>query len=100
LKAFLRAARPRTFDHVSQLMATALGLFMPDECMHLRQALRLSCYYMKVEHALMLPLVTILLDRKAHQPGASSAHGRGLSRTRTLSYSQYLAKNPTCDAAS
>jgi len=32
LKAFLRAARPRTFDHVCQLIATALGLFMPDEC--------------------------------------------------------------------
>jgi transposase len=32
LKAFLRAARPRTFDHVCELMATALGLFMPDEC--------------------------------------------------------------------
>ena len=32
LKAFLRAARPRTFDHVCELMAAALGLFMPDEC--------------------------------------------------------------------
>lgn len=32
LKAFLRAARPRTFDHVCDLIATALGLFMPDEC--------------------------------------------------------------------
>jgi transposase len=32
LKAFLRAARPRTFDQVCQLIATALGLFMPDEC--------------------------------------------------------------------
>ena len=32
LKALMRAARPRTFDHVCQLMATALGLFMPDEC--------------------------------------------------------------------
>jgi transposase len=32
LKAFFRAARPRTFDHVCELMATALGLFMPDEC--------------------------------------------------------------------
>jgi transposase len=32
LKAFLRAARPRTFDHVCQLIATALGLFMHDEC--------------------------------------------------------------------
>ena len=32
LKAFLRAARPRTFDHVCELMAAALGLFLPDEC--------------------------------------------------------------------
>ena len=32
LKAFLRAARPRTFDQVCALMAAALGLFMPDEC--------------------------------------------------------------------
>ena len=32
LKAFLRAARPRTFDQVCQFIATALGLFMPDEC--------------------------------------------------------------------
>jgi transposase len=32
LKAFLRAARPRTFDHVCDLIAAALGLFMPDEC--------------------------------------------------------------------
>jgi transposase len=32
LKAFLRAFRPRTFEHVCELMAAALGLFMPDEC--------------------------------------------------------------------
>jgi transposase len=32
LKAFLRAARPRTFDQVCDLMAAALGLFMPAEC--------------------------------------------------------------------
>jgi transposase len=32
LKAFFRAARPRTFDHVCELMATALALFLPDEC--------------------------------------------------------------------
>jgi len=32
LKAFFRAARPRTFDQVCDLMRTALGLFMPDEC--------------------------------------------------------------------
>ena len=32
LKAFLRAARPRTFDHVNALVATALELFSPTEC--------------------------------------------------------------------
>jgi len=32
LKAFLRAVRPRTFDQVCELIAAALGLFMPDEC--------------------------------------------------------------------
>lgn len=32
LKAFFRAARPRTFDHVGELMAAALALFMPEEC--------------------------------------------------------------------
>lgn len=32
LKAFLRAARPRTFDQVVALMAIALELFTPQEC--------------------------------------------------------------------
>jgi hypothetical protein len=32
LKTFLRAARPRTFEHVCELITAALGLFMPDEC--------------------------------------------------------------------
>lgn len=32
LKAFLRAARPRSFDQVCALIATALGLFTADEC--------------------------------------------------------------------
>jgi transposase len=32
LKAFLRAARPRSFDQVLALVATALGLFTPTEC--------------------------------------------------------------------
>ena len=32
LKAFLRAARPRSFDQVLALVATALGLFSPSEC--------------------------------------------------------------------
>ena len=32
LKAFLRAARPRTFDQVVALVAAAIGLFSPQEC--------------------------------------------------------------------
>ncbi len=32
LKAFLRAARPRTFDHVCELIATAMRLFTAPEC--------------------------------------------------------------------
>ena len=32
LKAFLRAARPRTYDQVIALVAAALMLFTPDEC--------------------------------------------------------------------
>ena len=32
LKAFLRAARPRSFDQVVDLVAIALGLFIPQEC--------------------------------------------------------------------
>jgi transposase len=32
LKAFLRAARPRNFDEVCNLIAIALELFTPDEC--------------------------------------------------------------------
>jgi transposase len=32
LKAFMRTTRPRTFEHVCVLMATALGLFTPTEC--------------------------------------------------------------------
>lgn len=32
LKAFLRAIRPRNFEHVSHLIAIALGLFTPGEC--------------------------------------------------------------------
>ena len=32
LKAFLRAARPRTFDHVNALVAVALTLFSATEC--------------------------------------------------------------------
>jgi hypothetical protein len=33
LKAFLRAARPRTFEHVCRLVAIALELFTTDECL-------------------------------------------------------------------
>lgn len=34
LKAFLRAARPRTYDQVVDLVGTALTLFTPTECRH------------------------------------------------------------------
>ena len=34
LKAFLRAARPRTFDQVCALIAQALQLFAPSECVN------------------------------------------------------------------
>jgi hypothetical protein len=32
LKAFLRSSRPRDFESVCELIATALGLFTSDEC--------------------------------------------------------------------
>jgi hypothetical protein len=34
LKAFLRAARPRSFDQVVELVAIALRLFTPQECLN------------------------------------------------------------------
>jgi transposase len=34
LKAFLRAARPRSFDRVVELVAIALELFSPPECVN------------------------------------------------------------------
>jgi transposase len=34
LKAFLRSARPRSFDQVVELVAIALELFSPDECLN------------------------------------------------------------------
>jgi transposase len=34
LKAFLRAMRPRTFEHVCRLIAAALELFTQDDCAH------------------------------------------------------------------
>ena len=34
LKAFLRAARPRSFDQVVELIAIALELFSPAECLN------------------------------------------------------------------
>ena len=32
LKAFLRAARPRTFEHVVELVRRAIPLFTPHDC--------------------------------------------------------------------
>ena len=37
LKAFLRAARPRSFDQVVELVAIALELFSPAECLNFVQ---------------------------------------------------------------
>ena len=34
LKTFLRAARPRSFDQVVELVAIALQLFTPQECLN------------------------------------------------------------------
>ena len=34
LKAFMRAARPRSFDQVVELVAIALELFSPSECLN------------------------------------------------------------------
>ena len=34
LNAFMRAARPRNFDHVVELVAIALELFSPLECLN------------------------------------------------------------------
>ena len=34
LKAFIRAARPRSFDQVVELVAIALELFSPQECLN------------------------------------------------------------------
>jgi hypothetical protein len=46
LKAFLRAARPRTFDHVHALVAAALVLFTPAER---RNYIRHCCYHLTVQ---------------------------------------------------
>jgi hypothetical protein len=45
LKAWLRAARPRSFDQVVELVKHALPLFTPTECRNCRAALRLSLCY-------------------------------------------------------
>jgi len=46
LKAFLRAARPRTFDQVLALVAAAIDLFTPAEC---RNYIRHSGYRLAVQ---------------------------------------------------
>ena len=45
LKAFLRAARPRSFDQVTALVAAALALYTPTEC---RNYIRHSGYRLTV----------------------------------------------------
>jgi transposase len=51
LKAFLRAARPRSFDQVVELVAIALELFRPRELPELRSTLRLSSFYSVMKNA-------------------------------------------------
>jgi transposase len=51
LKAFFRAARPRTFDQVCTLMSTALALFLPDECLNY---VRHCAYRVSTSNAKML----------------------------------------------
>ena len=46
LKAFLRATRPRSFDHVTALVAAALALFTSAEC---RNYIRHSGYQLTVQ---------------------------------------------------
>ena len=53
LKAFLRAARPRTFDHVCALIAAALELFTPDRMSQLRATLRVFGRYSVMKNALI-----------------------------------------------
>ena len=43
LKAFLRAARPRTFDQVVALVAIALELFSPPECLNFSSEAEPAC---------------------------------------------------------
>jgi hypothetical protein len=52
LKAFLRAARPRTFDQVTALTAAALALFTAGRMSELRPTLRLSFRCATVKNAL------------------------------------------------
>ena len=44
LKAFLRAARPRNYEHVCALIAIALDLFTPDECANYAATAAIGCY--------------------------------------------------------
>jgi transposase len=51
LKAFLRAARPRTFDHVCALIAAGPAPFHSDRMSQLRPALRISRRYRVMKNA-------------------------------------------------
>jgi transposase len=51
LKAFFRAARPRSFDQVVELLAIALQLFTPRECLNFVRPLRLSRIYGVMKNA-------------------------------------------------
>jgi hypothetical protein len=52
LKAFLRAARPRTFDHVCTLIAAALELFTAAECRNFVRHCGDRCFFSVMKIAL------------------------------------------------
>ena len=72
LKAFLRAARPRSFDHVCGLLAAALGPLHCRRMSRLHPALRLSGRYRVIKNARMNPepgTTTLNLEPGTRNPG-------------------------------
>jgi transposase len=88
LKAFLRAARPRTFDQVVAPMAIALRLFTPAGMPQLHSALRLPRVYSLMKNALaaatvaaantlMMCLLSLVMIRWRRQCAATSNRAPG-----------------------
>ena len=48
---FIRAVRPRTFDHFCDPIAVALWIFTPTEMPKFRSALRVSSFYSVMKNA-------------------------------------------------